>query len=219
MKSNDFYKGFFFAVLFLGILGVITAVGFHTADEILSGTFRGNFNFNGSVNVTELCIDGNCQTAWPTAEGVPAGAIMSFGMSTCPSGWIEANGSEISRTTYADLFAAYGTMYGSTGGTTFKIPDYRGQFLRGWSHGQTTDPDRASRTNRGEGTTGDNVGTKQSYQIQSHTHTSNVGSDIASNPPGKAAAGTPTMLVENVGSTGGSETRPTNIYVLYCIKY
>lgn len=40
-----------------------------------------------------------------------------------PSGWIEADGSAVSRTTYADLFAAIGTEFGiGDGATTFNVP-------------------------------------------------------------------------------------------------
>ena len=93
---------------------------------------------------------------------VPAGFVMAYAHETIPSGWLECNGAAISRTTYADLFGAISTHYGTgDGSSTFNIPDLRGQFIRGWDHGAGTDPDAASRTDRGDSTTGDNVGTKQ----------------------------------------------------------
>ena len=58
---NSLYKGILFTIVILGILGVITAVGFHSANEILSGTFKGNYTFNGSVNVVgNICSGSNC---------------------------------------------------------------------------------------------------------------------------------------------------------------
>jgi hypothetical protein len=64
---------------------------------------------------------------------LPAGMVMYFANSTVPQGWLQCNGAAISRTTYVDLFSAIGTVYGTgNGSTTFNLPDFRGQFLRGW---------------------------------------------------------------------------------------
>lgn len=61
-----------------------------------------------------------------------------------PTGWIPADGRALSRTTYAALFSAIGTAYGSgDGSTTFNVPDLRGEFLRGWDSGRGIDPGRA----------------------------------------------------------------------------
>ncbi|HEY6034731.1 MAG TPA: phage tail protein, partial [Kofleriaceae bacterium] len=60
-----------------------------------------------------------------------------------------------------NLFNEIGTRYGGDGVTTFKIPDWRGQFPRGWDHGRGLDPNAASRANAGGGLTGDHVGTTQ----------------------------------------------------------
>jgi microcystin-dependent protein len=74
----------------------------------------------------------------------PAGAIVFFTSNTAPTGWLKANGSEVSRTMYTDLFAAIGTTFGSgDGDKTFNLPDLRGEFIRGWSHGREVDKGRA----------------------------------------------------------------------------
>ena len=63
---------------------------------------------------------------------VPTGAILPYGGTTAPSGYVLANGAAISRTTFADLFAVYGTTYGAgDGSTTFNVPDLRGRFPLG----------------------------------------------------------------------------------------
>lgn len=104
----------------------------------------------------------------------PSGAIFAFPTSTPPTGYLACNGQAISRTTYPNLFTLIGTSYGSGNGTTtFNLPNYNGQFLRGWDNGQGTDLDATNRTDRGDGTTGDVVGTKQSNQTLSHFHTVN----------------------------------------------
>lgn len=54
----------------------------------------------------------------------PIGAIVEYSGTTAPSDWLLCDGSAISRTTYADLFAIVGTTYGSgDGSTTFNIPN------------------------------------------------------------------------------------------------
>jgi len=70
---------------------------------------------------------------------LPAGMVMYFANSTTPQGWLHCNGAAIARTTYVDLFDAIGTTYGAgNGSTTFNVPDFRGQFLRGWSGSTAT---------------------------------------------------------------------------------
>lgn len=60
--------------------------------------------------------------------GLPAGAIIQWGGSTAPPNWLLCDGSAVSRTTYASLFAAVGTSYGAGNGTTtFNLPDLRGR--------------------------------------------------------------------------------------------
>ncbi len=55
------------------------------------------------------------------------------------SGYLICNGAAISRTTYADLFSVLGTTYGSgDGSTTFNLPDFRGDFIRGYLSGITS---------------------------------------------------------------------------------
>lgn len=176
-----------------------------------------------TVNNTDvLPISNGTQTLKATVSqlrgspGAITGSVILWPLNTAPTGYLICDGSEISRTTYSELFAVLGTAYGvGNGSTTFNLPDYRGQFLRGWSNGSTTDPDRASRTNRGDGTAGDNVGTKQTDQFRSHTHP----------VPGGFGGGATVARGEiglqyffNTYPTGGNETRPTNVYINYCIK-
>lgn len=152
-------------------------------------------------------------------DGVlPSGAVLPFAIATAPTGWLECDGSAVSRTTYADLFTAIGVTYGSgDGSTTFNVPDIRGRFVRGWDHGAGVDPDAASRTDRGDTTTGDNVGTKQADQLESHTHTDTgrINNGIGTIPC-VSDGGDSYQFTSD--ATGGNETRPVNIYLMYCIK-
>ena len=110
-----------------------------------------------------------------TKDSIPTGAIFTFPFQTPPTGYLVCDGSAISRTTYVNLFLVLGTMYGNgDGSTTFNLPDYRGKFLRGTDNGSGTDPDSFVRQDRGDGTTGDAVGTQQGDSMQSHNHEINV---------------------------------------------
>ena len=137
---------------------------------------------------------------------------MPFAMNSAPSGWLAADGTAVSRSTYATLFAAISTAHGvGDGSTTFNLPDLRGIFVRG-SDSQTISGATYSGT----------FAAKQQDELKAHTHV--VGSRVNS-----AAFGTGIVAASNSAtingannsteSTGGSETRPANIALLYCIKF
>lgn len=59
-------------------------------------------------------------------DGVPVGCGYDYFGTTAPNGYMFADGSAISRTEYAELFAIIGTTYGTgDGSTTFNLPDKR----------------------------------------------------------------------------------------------
>lgn len=150
---------------------------------------------------------------------VPAGAVIPFMGTSAPNGFLECNGSARSRTTYSDLFSIISTMYGAgDGSTTFNLPDLRGYFLRGYDHGAGNDPDAASRTDRGDSATGDNVGTKQADEHKAHTHDIEHSSDRSGSGPNCLMKWTVTGQTTTSTTTGGNETRPKNISTMYCIK-
>lgn len=137
--------------------------------------------------------------------GAPAGMVIAYGGQTPPAGYLECDGSAVSRNTYADLFQVVGTSFGIGNGiTTFNLPDLRGEFIRGWDNGKGTDAGR-------------NLGSFQADEIRAHNH---VG---VSGPPtgglsGGGNRGTNTGTY-TTNSTGGDETRPRNIALMYCIKF
>ncbi len=148
------------------------------------------------------------------------GQVAAFAMSASPTGWLVCDGASYPVATYPSLHAAIGYSYGGSG-ANFNIPDLRGEFIRGFDNGAGNDPDAAGRTNRGDGTTGDNVGTKQLSEFDSHTHVAfgdNNGTGGGGNPAFTLLAGSSGGNNKVTGSSGGNETRPRNIYMLYCIK-
>jgi len=132
-----------------------------------------------SVSASPLLMDtaGNVSAGTPGSYFNPAGIISAFGGTSAPTGWLICDGSAISRTGYAALFAAIGTAYGyGDNSTTFNIPDLRGQFLRGVTGASSNDPDASTRTamNTG-GNTGNAVGSVQASQFTSHNHSGATG--------------------------------------------
>ncbi|UIJ38731.1 phage tail protein [Desulfobaculum bizertense] len=77
-------------------------------------------------------------------SAVPAGACVAFAGPVAPAGWLKCNGAAVSRTQYAALFAAIGTRFGGgNGASTFNLPDFRGEFVRGFDDGRGVDRNRA----------------------------------------------------------------------------
>lgn len=143
-----------------------------------------------------------------TSSGI--GKVEAFAASTIPFGYLECNGAEISRSTYATLFTKIGTIFGvGNGTTTFNIPDLRGEFIRGWDHARGIDSGRT-------------IGSSQGDLVKAHTH------DIVA---AVAAVSTIDMITATADGTTsgaltiatsaniGAENRPRNVALMYCIKY
>lgn len=82
---------------------------------------------------------------------VPSGAVFHFAMQTAPAGYLVCNGAAVSRTAFAALFAAIGTLYGTgDGSTTFNLPDLRGEFIRGADLGRGVDGGRVLGSGQGD---------------------------------------------------------------------
>jgi len=155
---------------------------------------------------------------------VPTASVFALATSTVPSGYLECDGAAVSRTTYADLFAAIGTTYGSgNGASTFNVPNLRGEFIRGWDNGRGVDSGRT-------------LGSTQSDENKSHNHTitdpghnhqvninvyqqgagPNASTDMA-NRAGNTTSSTSTTGI-SLAASGGTESRPRNVAMMYVIK-
>lgn len=95
-------------------------------------------NENGNSVATEVGVNEQL------ANATKVGTIITFPINASPTGFLECNGALLSRTTYANLFAVIGTIYGAgNGSTTFNIPDLRGEFIRGFDNGRGVDSGRS----------------------------------------------------------------------------
>lgn len=99
-------------------------------DSNYQAQFKKPVNFYGGIYKNGVEIGG---------ESLPIGSMIPFGsQENIPSNWKICDGSEVSRTTYADLFTVIGTSYGAgDGSTTFNLPNKRGRVSVGLDSSQT----------------------------------------------------------------------------------
>lgn len=73
-----------------------------------------------------------------SGDTLPIGSMIPYGNVTAPTNWLICDGSAISRTEYAELYAVIGTSYGAgDGSTTFNLPDKRGRTSAGFDSTNT----------------------------------------------------------------------------------
>lgn len=76
-------------------------------------------------------------TAW-TGGGMPVGAIMPYAGTSAPTGYLICDGSTVSQSTYADLFALIAHTYGADpGGGNFILPNLKGKVVAGYNASET----------------------------------------------------------------------------------
>ncbi|QSL90524.1 tail fiber protein (plasmid) [Pseudomonas atacamensis] len=165
-----------------------------------------------------------------TASGMPVGAMLPVPKGIVPLGYLELDGSVKSIATYPDLAAYLGTAFnkGDEGAGNFRLPDSRGEFLRGWDHGRGVDAGRA-------------IGSWAADSTRAHFHKLPTGSgggqvydpmgdipvavlkDGAADWATRATFGgdNDTLTIGGVrtyNQSAESETRPRSLAVMWCIK-
>lgn len=125
---------------------------------------------------------------------VPIGVPWPWLTGSPPSGYILMDGSAVSRTTYAPLFALWGTTYGvGDGTTTFGLPDWRGRALIGAGTG-------SGLTARTLNATGGN----ENLQAHDHGNTTDESAQHTHTPASGAYGQTPNFGNESTGLGGGA---------------
>ncbi|MCU0073732.1 phage tail protein [Pseudomonas koreensis] len=183
--------------------------------------------WNAPVNQGNIDVAALVKEVSRLGSAVPVGAVMAFPTGIVPPGFLELDGSVQSVATYPDLAAFLGTAYnkGNEGAGNFRLPESRGEFLRGWDHGRGVD---AGRT----------MGSWQKGSLQSfdpsndslavsglwHNTASNAGIAQAHGLDAHSQSDYP--ISNSVFTTGAGPvsngalgvTRPRNLAVMWCIK-
>lgn len=158
---------------------------------------------------------------------VPVGTINAFASQVVPANYLECDGSTLSTSQFNDLFNVIGYTYGGSG-TSFNVPDLRGEFIRGWDNGRGIDSGRG-------------FASFQADEFKSHRHFSvflTDQSDVFDDLTGTQSIGRDSKNgvddgpheynllgsnnEANVGGTsfsGGVETRPRNVALKYIIRF
>lgn len=142
----------------------------------------------------------------------PPGMIVPYGGSKAPAGWLLCDGSAVSRTTYASLYAVIGTTYGAgNGSTTFALPDLRGNVPAGVS------PDRSLAFKEGKREVTLSIDQIPEHQFTITTYTYAGGTDGSQFNTNGGIKYEPVKTNKMGGGQSHNNMQPT-IYLNYIIK-
>ena len=129
-------------------------------------------------------------------SALPVGVPVPWPSATPPTGWLKCNGAAFSAEEYPELAKAYPTN---------KLPDLRGEFIRGWDDGRGVDAGRS-------------LLSAQSDLFKAHHHSFAFFSGYAAGGGTGAVYDYSGNVGRDTGDTGGNETRPRNIAFNYIVR-
>jgi microcystin-dependent protein len=184
------------------------AIAVATKADLASPTFTGTPSLpTGTTGVTQSY--GTSSTLLATTAFVQGailtGEIKMWGTATAPSGYLLCNGTAVSRTTYAALFAIYSTTFGSgDGSTTFNLPDFRNRM-----------PIGAGTTYSAADTGGSATTTLSIANLPAHTHANTLTDPTHSHTMigGLGGSGTQQYTSGNVTQIGSTNAASTGITI------
>ncbi|CFQ36807.1 phage tail protein [Yersinia bercovieri] len=137
------------------------------------------------------------------SKALPAGTIMEFSGTTVPSGFLTCPTAQtnLSRTSYASLFAAIGTTWGAGDGvTTFGMPWFPPNYAAVQASG--------------------NIGSSSVGEVISHTHTiGNMTTNVVSNSSSGSVWMNIAGALKTTNPTGGTANLAAGVRVMKCVKY
>lgn len=181
-----------------GVTGVVNIGTISTGDINLkrNTVVTGTVSISGAATVTgALSLTGNMTMNTASIFNfLPPGVVMWKASTTVPTGWLECNGTAVSRTTYATLFADIGTSFGiGDGTTTFNLPAQARRILVGKGGSGT-----ATLANTVGATGGEETHVLITAEMPAHTHPYNT--------PSTTAQGTGSGNNINAGSVNSAQT-------------
>ncbi|QZI69557.1 phage tail protein [Pseudomonas protegens] len=174
--------------------------------RVIAGTNPSTLAGHG---ITDTYTKAEIESIVAQSSSLPVGSMVAFPRASVPPGFLEIDGSVQSVAAYPDLAAYLGTTFnkGGEGAGNFRLPESRGEFLRGWDHGRGVDPGRV-------------LGSWQADELKSHDHMleGSLNFTYSLNPDGNFKPFKNGPSTYKTGTTGGGETRPRNLAVMWCIK-
>jgi len=147
--------------------------------------------------------------------GIPTATIVPWTDSSVPTGFLECDGTAVSRTTYAALFAIVGTTYGAgNGSTTFNLPDLQDNVPVGKSNNKALASTGGANTVTSTGNVAGSTAnaTLSTAQLASHSHSAaNASGTVANNPLGAGYPESSPASAGNTGSTGSGSGHSHNM--------
>lgn len=147
----------------------------------------------------------------------PSGSLTAFAGATAPTGWLICDGSAVSQTTYASLYAVVGSTYntGGEGAGNFRLPNIKGRVIVG------LDASDSDFNVLGE-TDGAKTHTLTTAEMPSHNHTGSISGGSHSHSMSTGAAltlGAGNSLFANSGnppvtSAGNTGTSASHSHTL-----
>lgn len=213
---------------FVSAANVVTS-NVETQNLTTSSIVAGGGAFTGAVTAP-TAPNGTNTTQVATTEFVfnnalPAGALMMWATGSAPTGWLLCHGQAVSRSSYATLFAAIGTTFGSgDNSTTFNVPDYRDRMPVGagtlYSVGSTGGSKDAVVVSHSHTLSGGSVSGTFVTGISTSSSTFNtVGSSAITSI--STTTGSPTYsnpTVQSSGSSGTNANMPPYVGIQFIIK-
>tara|TARA_R100000655_G_scaffold55449_2_gene93476 strand:+ start:399 stop:974 length:576 start_codon:yes stop_codon:yes gene_type:complete len=145
-------------------------------------------------------------------EGIPTATIVPWSSSSVPTGFLECDGSAVSRSTYSALFAIVGTTYGSgDGASTFNVPNLADRTVLSKSNNKALASTGGAETVQSTGNVGGTTANASlsTAQLASHSHQVPRGSGPGNYAPGRLArtlnTSQPSITSENTGSGSGHQ--------------
>ena len=161
-------------------------------------------------------------TEWAVVSGVPVGTIIAWGGLTPPAGYLECAGQIVKRTIYKDLFQAIGTVWGTTAGDDFKLPDFKSaaRFLRSRSDTKQVGLIEEDAIRNIKGSLPHLASITTAADLTGVFRTGALDTPVTSTRYLNSSAGTypSTVMDISLQVPTADENRPKNAVVMYCIK-
>lgn len=199
--------------------GYLDASGLKHFKRKNDATYLGKQEKAASAKVADSVVWENVSGRPDLSALIPPGTIIHYAGRTVPSGWLICNGANVSRTDYAALFAAIGTIYGAgNGSTTFGLPNLNGRFLEGTTYTGSVGTYHSAGLPNISGTFTEHGNTSGMQCTGAFTGEERIG--LKSNQGGALDGGRVTLNSSRSSAVYGaaSTVQPPSIALLACIK-